>query len=49
MAGSGLRVWWVTHGVARLHRAGELVAICIPAAGEEAVRELCRARADLDR
>ena len=33
----------------RLHRAGELVAICIPAAGKQAVRELCRARADLDR
>src|SRR5215211_3746888 len=31
----------------RLHRAGELVAIRIPTAQQEAVRDLCRARADL--
>jgi hypothetical protein len=30
-----------------LHRAGELVAIRIPTVAEEAVRDLCRARADL--
>ena len=34
--------------LARLHRAGELVAIRIPEPHEEAVRDLCRARADLD-
>src|SRR5438270_2598362 len=33
--------------LARLHRAGELVAIRIPTAEEEAVRDLCRARADV--
>ena len=33
--------------LARLHRAGELVAIRIPEPHEEAVRDLCRARADL--
>jgi transposase len=33
--------------LARLHRAGELVAIGIPTPAEEAVRDLCRARADL--
>ena len=33
--------------LARLHRAGELVAIRIPAPAEEAVRDLCRARADM--
>jgi transposase len=33
--------------LARLHRAGELVAIRIPTVCEEAVRDLCRARADL--
>jgi transposase len=33
--------------LARLHRAGELVAIRIPTVAEEAVRDLCRARADL--
>jgi transposase len=33
--------------LARLHRAGELVAIHIPTPAEEAVRDLCRARADL--
>jgi Transposase len=33
--------------LARLYRAGELVAIRIPTPGEEAVRDLCRARADL--
>lgn len=33
--------------LARLHRAGELVAIRIPTEAEEAVRDLCRARADL--
>jgi transposase len=30
-----------------LHRAGELVAIRIPTVGEEAVRDLCRTRADM--
>jgi transposase len=34
--------------LARLHRAGELVAIRIPEPHEEAVRDPCRARADLD-
>jgi transposase len=33
--------------LARLHRAGELVAIRIPTVAEEAVRDLCRARADM--
>jgi transposase len=33
--------------LARLHRAGELVAIRIPSIEEEAVRDLCRARADI--
>ena len=33
--------------LARLHRAGELVAIRIPTPQEEAVRDLCRARADM--
>jgi transposase len=33
--------------LARLHRAGELVAIHVPSQAEEAVRDLCRARADL--
>src|SRR4051794_20520465 len=33
--------------LARLHRAGELVAIRIPTETEEAVRDLCRARADV--
>ncbi|HEY8557586.1 MAG TPA: transposase, partial [Actinomycetes bacterium] len=33
--------------LARLHRAGELVAIRIPTTQEEAVRDLCRARADM--
>jgi len=31
----------------RLFRAGELVAIRVPSPGEEAVRDLCRARADM--
>lgn len=31
----------------RLHRAGELTAIRVPSPAEEAVRDLCRARADL--
>jgi transposase len=31
--------------LARLHRAGELVAIRVPSDAEEAVRDLCRARA----
>ena len=31
----------------RLHRAGELVAIRVPTVAEEAVRDLCRARADM--
>ena len=33
--------------LARLHRAGELVAIRVPTEVEEAVRDLCRARADM--
>jgi transposase len=33
--------------LARLHRAGELVAIRVPSVQEEAVRDLCRARADM--
>ncbi|MDQ3974282.1 MAG: transposase, partial [Actinomycetota bacterium] len=33
--------------LARLHRAGQLVAIRVPSVAEEAVRDLCRARADL--
>jgi transposase len=33
--------------LARLQRAGELVAIRVPTVAEEAVRDLCRARADL--
>lgn len=33
--------------LARLHRAGELVAIRVPSAAEEAVRDACRARADM--
>jgi transposase len=33
--------------LARLHRAGELVAIRVPTEAEEAVRDLCRARAGL--
>jgi len=33
--------------LARLYRAGELVAIRIPSVQEEAVRDLCRARADM--
>jgi Transposase len=36
-----------TRRLARLHRAGELVCIRIPTPREEAVRDLCRARADL--
>jgi transposase len=33
--------------ITRLYRAGELVAIRIPTPSEEAVRDLCRARADM--
>jgi transposase len=33
--------------LARLHRAGELVCIRIPTLAEEAVRDLCRTRADM--
>jgi transposase len=33
--------------LARLHRAGELVAIRVPTVAKEAVRDLCRARADM--
>jgi len=33
--------------LARLHRAGELVAIRIPTSAEEAVRDLCRSRSDM--
>ena len=33
--------------LARLHRAGQLVAIRIPSPAEEGVRDLCRARADM--
>ncbi|MGH9224036.1 MAG: IS110 family transposase [Acidimicrobiales bacterium] len=33
--------------LAQLHRAGELVAVRIPAIAEEGIRDLCRTRADL--
>lgn len=33
--------------LARLHRAGELVAIRVPTVREEAIRDLCRARGDM--
>src|SRR5207253_6224550 len=33
--------------LARLHRAGELIAIRVPSPEEEAVRDLCRARGDV--
>jgi transposase len=33
--------------LARLYRVGELVAVRVPSVAEEAVRDLCRARADL--
>lgn len=33
--------------LARLHRAGELVAVRVPTTAEEGVRDLCRARADM--
>jgi hypothetical protein len=33
--------------LARLHRAGELVAIRVPTVQEEAVRDRCRTRADM--
>jgi transposase len=33
--------------LARLHRAGELVAIRVPSPAEEAVRDLCRTRGDM--
>lgn len=33
--------------LARLHRAGQLVAIRVPNRQEEAIRDLCRARADM--
>jgi len=33
--------------LARLHRAGELVAIRVPSVAEEGVRDLCRARGDV--
>jgi transposase len=33
--------------LARLHRAGELVAIRVPSPTEEAVRDLCRTRGDM--
>jgi transposase len=33
--------------LARLHRAGQLVAIRVPSPAEEGVRDLCRARADM--
>jgi transposase len=33
--------------LARLYRAGELVPIRVPTVAEEAVRDLCRARADM--
>jgi transposase len=33
--------------LARLHRAGELVCVRIPTPAEEAVRDLCRTRADM--
>ena len=33
--------------LARLHRSGELTAIRVPNRQEEAIRDLCRARADM--
>lgn len=33
--------------LARLHRAGELVAVRVPTVAEEAVRDLCRTRVDM--
>ena len=33
--------------LARLHRAGELTAISVPTASQEALRDLCRARLDM--
>jgi transposase len=33
--------------LARLYRAGQLVAVRVPTVAEEAVRDLCRARADM--
>jgi transposase len=33
--------------LARLHRAGQLVGVRVPTEAEEAVRDLCRARADM--
>jgi transposase len=33
--------------LARLHRSGELVAVRIPTVAEEAVRDLCRTRAEM--
>jgi len=36
----------IAYRVARLHRAGELVAIRVPTEAEEAVRDLCRARGE---
>ena len=33
--------------LARLHRSGQLVAIWVPTRHEEAIRDLCRARADM--
>ena len=33
--------------LARLHRAGQLVAVRVPTVAEEAVRDLCRARGDM--
>ena len=32
--------------LARLHRAGELIAVHVPEASDEAMRDLCRARTD---
>ena len=45
-AGSRSASTWIIR-LARLHRAGELVAIRVPTATEEAVRDLCRTRGDM--
>jgi hypothetical protein len=37
----------IARRMVRLYRAGELVAMRVPSVAEEAVRDLCRARADL--
>jgi hypothetical protein len=45
--GGGRREFADGTGVSAFYRAGELVAIRVPTVAEEAVRDLCRARADM--